>query len=157
MSREINLDDGYSIRIHPGYGMEVFMRKSEPGVFLNAHGDEVAVQIAQEAGFNTEVLLHEKERRAKVSQAEAEINKLYAGAGAEKVVKDRNGYSLVDIGFDRFVVRDPEGRAVNTNPVSGAVAEKLFDQLVPAKVEAASASAPKQNKPGAAGGPAAAQ
>lgn len=157
MSVEINLDDGYTIRVHPGYGMEVFMRKSLPGVFLNAHGDEVSVSVAKEAGFDVDALGREKERRAKVSEAEAKINELYAGAGKEKIVKERNGYALVDIGFDRYVVKDPEGRAVNTNPVSGAVAEKLFDQLVPQGAGQSGQPNAGTNKPGAAGGRAAAQ
>lgn len=131
MSIEINLDDGYTIRVHPAYGMEVFMKKSNPGVFYNGHGDEISPQLAKEAGFPTELLLAEKERRAKVSEAEAAINKLYEGAGTEKVVAERNGYSLVDIGFDRFQVRDPHGHPVNANPVNGEVGKKLFDQLVP--------------------------
>lgn len=131
MKVEINLDDGYTIRVHPGYGMEVFMKKSNPGVFYNAHGDEISAVLAKEAGFPTEQLLAEKDRRGKVAEAEAAINKMYAGAGKETIVKERRGYALVDIGFDRFVVKDPHGHPVNANPVGKDVGEKLFDQLVP--------------------------
>lgn len=130
MGRVIDLDEGYSIRIHPVMGMDIYMKKSEPGVFLNGHGDEIAAQLAAEAGFPVEMLLKEKERLAKIGEASAAINKLYADA-REKVVKQRRGYALVDIGYGRFVVKDPQGHALNANPVAEAVAGQLFDQVVP--------------------------
>lgn len=137
MSKHIDVDRGVLMRYLEGTGIQVYMYVDEPGVFLNAFGKEVSEDLAKQAGFDVERLSRERVKRERMKAAfaaiEAEIDNSEA---KENVVEERDGFRLIDIGLGRYMIKDPEGASLNPVPVTEQIAKKLFDQLVPVKVEA---------------------
>lgn len=85
-----------------------------PGHFYNEHGDEVAPQLAAEAGFDVEKLTKERKKRERIAQAQAMIEAEFSDAPTKReVVKEENGYKVVHVGNDRHNVEDPEGNVLN--------------------------------------------
>lgn len=131
--RKIDYDRGVEFRRTPS-GITVYMYLDSPGVFLNAHGGEVSKELAREAGFDIVRLIRERERRTALDAALAEVNKQFSYVGPETVVKERDGYTLINLGNGRFVVRYPDGANAGT-PMDAVMAEALFNNLVPAKAK----------------------
>jgi len=71
MSGNIDYDRGVVKRIHPNLGVDVYMYRDDPGVFLNAFGTEVDVELAKSCGFDVDKL--EKAKRKKEMMAKAMI------------------------------------------------------------------------------------
>lgn len=129
----IDLDRGVHSRTDPVTGMEVYMYVDEPGVYRSAHGTEVSLSLAERTGFPVEE--HAKKRRIQLARKSA-LDKVEAELAladrAEKVVtKERDGFKVVDIGYDRFRVYSPDGDLLTPEPVSLHVALTLLDELVP--------------------------
>lgn len=128
----MDADRGYMMRVIDGIGIQVFMYVDEPGVFRNAFGQEVDTALANQAGFDVERLTRERKKREALKAAYAKIeDEMAASEVKQEVVKERNGYEMVDIGLGRFHIKDPEGKLLTTTPVSNEIAERLFDQIAP--------------------------
>lgn len=130
----IDLDRGVQSRSDPQTGMEVYMYWDEPGVYRSAHGTEIALAIAERCGFPIEE--HLKQRRIKEALKSAH-DKVMAdlassNPGANTVVEEKEGFKLVDIGYDRYQVYSPDGDVLHPQPLTLHVAKTLLDQLVPA-------------------------
>jgi len=129
----INLDRGVHSRTDPGTGMEVYMYVDDPGVYLSAHGTEVDVELARRAGFPIDEQM--KKRHIKLALKNAQDKVLAELAEADKsekvVVKEKAGFKVVDIGYDRYRVHDPDGDLLTPSPLSLRESVILLDQLVP--------------------------
>ena len=134
----IDLDRPLRMRVLDGTGIQVYMYIDEPGVFRNAFGQEVSETLAKQAGYEVERLGRERMKREKMKAAFAAIEREMDTASdiEEKVLVERSGYKLVDIGLGRTVITDPDGSKLTTMPVPQELGQKLFDELVP-KAEAA--------------------
>lgn len=127
----IDYDRGVQKRLHPT-GISVFMYKDQPGVFYNAHGKEVAPSLATECGYKTERLLREKLRREKMTAAQIAIDEEFGYSDKQHVVvAERDGYQLVDIGLDRFIIEDNEGVSLTPRHLTRAESQAVFDKVVP--------------------------
>ena len=127
------------IRFVPDLGMEIYMYKDDPGVFLNAYGTPVHPDLARKAGYDVDKYLKVKQRRDLMSQAASEIERRLAleasQPGSRNVIKERDGFRLVQIGNGRCVVEDPDGTVLTGNAVINLeAASSLFEVLVPQKV-----------------------
>lgn len=129
----IDLDRGVHSRSDPGTGMEVYMYVDEPGVYRSAHGTEVNIDLARRAGFPVEE--HAKKRKIQLALKAASDRVMAelaeADAGVKKVVSEKEGFQIVDLGYDRYQVLSPDGDVLNTRPLSEHEAEILLEQLVP--------------------------
>lgn len=135
---KIDLDRGVHSRTHPATGMDVYMYVDDPGVYLTAHGTPVPEELAVQAGFPTQE--YAKKRRIKLALAAAH-NKVMqelaeANQGEKIVTKERDGFRVVDLGYDRYQVLSPDGDVLNTTYLSLNHALILLDQLVPPEEEA---------------------
>lgn len=134
MARTLKIDynRGVTKRSVSRINMDIFMYKDTPGVYLNAFGDEVDLELAKEAGFPVEKhALLRKHRDAMVAAEEKIREKL--DTGEQTVIETKRGYTLIDIGLDRFQVKDPEGGVVNAVPMAEGAAKILFGQLTKGK------------------------
>lgn len=95
--KEQAYDRGVQKRLHPA-GLEVYMFVDQPGVFFNAHGNEMDPSLAHEAGFPTEDLLKEKARRDRIADATARIDEEFSVEGKRDVVAEVNGYRIAKLG-----------------------------------------------------------
>ena len=134
--RCIDIDRGVSIREHKGTDSKVFMFKEKPGVYLNAHGDEVSETVAREAGFPVEQFRRERLRAEKLADAAALVEAEMASPTAPEasVVNERGGFKMLDMGFGRYLIETTEGDRVTPKAVGLAVAASLFAKLAPAPV-----------------------
>ncbi len=57
---------------------EVLMRKDRPGVFYDAHGNQVSEELARQAGFPVERLKREGEKQRRLAEARAKIEAEFA-------------------------------------------------------------------------------
>jgi len=129
----IDLDRGVHQRQHPATGIAVYMYVDTPGVYLNAYGSEVSPELALEAGFDVDKLakmrLRQERIKAARDQIEAEIDAL--DDGDTKIVRERDGFTIVDIGLGRYIIKDPDGNALISQPQSRAIADALIEKLSP--------------------------
>lgn len=136
----MDINRGLEIRKHPSTGAEIYMVignkelgvPPEPGVYYNINDLPVSEDMAAEAGFPVEQHRKAREKAAALAKASAVIEAQYAGVEAKnEVIAERRGYKLLDIGMDRYAVLDPDGTNLTPKYISPAIAQHVFDQLVP--------------------------
>ena len=126
----IDLNRGVTIRRQPTTGVQVFMYKDTPGVFLNAHGTEVDPELAKSAGFNTEALLKDKLKRERMAVAMSTIEEEFSsGPAMRETVREADGFKLIAVGLGRHKVLDPDGEELHDKPLTLEEANLLLDQL----------------------------
>lgn len=128
------------------HGVEVFMYKDDPGIYLSASGAMVSEALAKDAGFPVVPLKKKGEMKRVLAEAHAEIEQRFQAA-TEKVLKTSKDYVIVSLGEKRYVIRDSNGTQIHDNPFSHRDAMRLFEKLVPiaeakAAQEAAEGPAP---------------
>lgn len=133
MAFNIDLDRGVHSRQDPQTGMDVHMYVDEPGVYRSSHGTVVDVELARRSGFPVDEQLKLRHRQQAVQAAQdkvlAELDA--ANLGERVVYAEREGFKVLDIGYDRFDVLSPEGDKLNKSPMGKREAVILLDQLVP--------------------------
>lgn len=136
-ARAIDYDRGVIINVHKQTGMDVFMYLDTPGVYLNAHGGEVSEKLASEAGYDTVRWGKQRLIRERTADAHARIKEeLEEAASQRRVVAERNGFQILDLGLGRHqVLHDGEVLTKEVLPLD--LAEELLEQLAPSQVEAA--------------------
>ncbi len=113
-------------------GVEIFMYKDEPGVFRNAFGDTVALELAEQAGYDVAHLGQIRAKRQRLSEAHAAIEaEFQSSETTREVVQEINGYQLVSIGLGRHEVLDPEGNKLSTDPLTRQEADVLIKAMIP--------------------------
>lgn len=146
----IDLNRGVTIRYHPS-GMAVYMYKAEPGVFYNAFAVEVTAKVAAQAGFNTNTLLKERQKRDRIAHAHAAIEREFAGAHESREVLERAGYKVFHVGLGNHDLVDPEGNKLNPVPLPEEATMRLLDALCPPEAEVV--DEPEEPEPAPADGP----
>lgn len=132
MGRVIDYDRGVTIRKDEKTGVEVFMYKDTPGVFLSIQGTEVSAELARMAGYSVDKLLKQREMRRLLSVAEAEIRaRLETAEESAKIVLEKGGFTVLDIGLGRHRVLGPDGDPITNEVLPLEQATLLLDQLVP--------------------------
>ncbi len=133
MARRIDVDRGVMIRKDHKFGIEVFMYKDTPGVFLDAHGKEVSAALAKRAGYDIERLITERKIAEAKKKAFADIEAQFRQEGAAHgptVVKETDsGYKLVDLGMNRHNVVSPDGAKMNSSYLTKHEGVALLTEL----------------------------
>lgn len=133
MAFKIDLDRGVHQRIDLGTGMDIYMYVDTPGVYLTLHGTEVDVELARRAGFPVEEQL--KKRRVQQALVAAQDRVLaelqVADQSVKVVVKEADGFKIIDIGYDRYQVLSPDDDVLTPSPLNLRSAVILLGQLVP--------------------------
>lgn len=141
MPKNIDVDRGVTIKMHEKYGMYIYMYKDTPGVYLDTFGKEVPAELAKEAGYDINKLGKSRQYMEKLNVAKAAIAaelEQPAEDAPKKVVKERDGIRVVDMGRGRFLVETDEGPLTDV-PLAEDTAMGLLDTLAP--------EAPKAAKP----------
>lgn len=132
---EIDLNRGVTIKTHPS-GVQLYMYKDTPGVYLTAHGIEAPQKMAKEAGFEVERLrkaLVKKERMAAALQA---VEQEFSGSEApHKEVAAKDGFRVMSIGFGKHDLIDPDDNKINPRPLTKQEAMALLDTFTSEKKE----------------------
>jgi hypothetical protein len=132
----IDLNRGVEIRKHKLSGMQIFMYRDTPGVYLNAFAKEVPEKLAQEAGFPIKEYSRKrvaKERMAKAMSAiEAELE---VPEDDRPVLAERGGYRVIGLGLGRAHVTDEDGTPLTQEPVAADYALKLLTELAGPEVD----------------------
>lgn len=132
MAFNIDYDRGVTFNMHGPSGVNVYMYDGEPGVFRNAHGTLVSDELAQQAGFDVATLKRKRLMKERMKDA---MDKITAELATEETkarpVRARGGFKVMDIGFERFQVVDPDGTPLTDKPLPRQQAEALLVQLTP--------------------------
>lgn len=133
----INFDRPTIIRRIPDLGMDVFMYKDAPGVFLSAHGTEVGIELARRAGFDVERWQKVKLRRERQAAAMDLIEKEMGDeldTGRKTLVEERAGFRIFKAGNSgQHWVEDPDGVSLTKGtPLTLELARMILNNLVPA-------------------------
>lgn len=144
--RAIDYDRGVSIREDPKTGVQVFMYKDTPGVYLDVFGHEVSEELAKAASFDVENLSKARQRRERMAAAMAAIAADLPMDTDLKTVKERDGFKIVEYGMGRHRVEDPDGNTLNTIPLPKEQAFLLLDNLAPEPKPAAREKGQKDPK-----------
>ena len=157
----IDLDRGVHMRAHPSLGMDIYMYVgrprdpskpesdwvgADPGIYFDAHGNEVSNVLAEQAGFDVES--HTKQHKIKVALEEAGKEVLVRfGETKNEVVKERAGFKIKDIGVGRHNVEDPDGNVLNgRQPLTLDQANILLSHLAPVMKEEEEAKKAEKKK-----------
>ncbi len=105
-----------------------------PGVYINAFGNDVPEALAAGAGFDVERLGKLRVRHERMAMAKEAIEAELGMAEAERNVKlERAGFKLLDLGLERYHIEDPDGNLLTPMPVPESIAMTLLNQLSPEK------------------------
>lgn len=136
--RHIDYDRGVVIRKAQDLGIEVFMYKDEPGVFLSALGRPVAATLAKRAGYDIDALARLRQHRELLAVAARSIADRVGVAeptSSGKTIKEIDGYKVVLLGMNRHVVVGPAGELLTEGV---ALDEKTALEVLKDVAEAAS-------------------
>ena len=124
---EIDLNRGVTIKTHPS-GVQLYMYKDAPGVYLTAHGIEAPQKLAKEAGFDVDKLRKALVKKERMAQAlEAVEQEFSAPESSHKVVAEKDGFSVMAIGFGKHNLIDPDDNKINPRPLTKQEAMALLD------------------------------
>lgn len=130
--RAIDYDRGVIIKIVAQLGMDVFMYVDDPGVFYSATGNRVSEELASQAGYDVKALGQKRDMKLRMQKASDAIREEYrameALGGQKTVVKELNGFKVVDLGGGRYVIETPEGDQL-TAIVEKDIALKVLPQI----------------------------
>ena len=133
MAMKINLDRGVVVsrqKVEQG-GVYVYMYMDEPGIYLNEHGHKVSESFAASVGLDVAKYAKERIRRDKMAeykkQVEAEL--ALVDVETEVVLKEVNGFKLIELPAGRANVKDADGELINTTPIPLYDAEVLLKAL----------------------------
>jgi hypothetical protein len=127
----IDLNRGVEIRKHRQSGMQIFMYRDTPGVYLNAFAKEIPAHLAKEAGFPVEDYSRKRLAKEKMGAAMAAIEaELATGEGEQQeILAEAGGYKVVALGLGRAKLFDTEGNALTEEPMAKDYALKLLAEL----------------------------
>lgn len=133
MAFNIDLDRGVHTRSDPQTGMDVHMYVDEPGVYRSSHGNVIDTAIAARAGFPIEEQAKAKRRQDALKAAHDKVLRELdeANTGERIVLAERDGFKIIDIGYDRYMVQDPDGDNLTPKPLNKREAVVLLEELVP--------------------------
>lgn len=131
VKKNIDFDRGVIFATHPQLGLSVYMYVDAPGKYINAFGKEISETLAKEAGFEVERYAKDRRRREMLAKAAQAIDSELESVEEPKaaVVLEKEGFKVLDIGYGRFNVNDPDGNMLNATPLSQELAEKLVERL----------------------------
>jgi hypothetical protein len=139
----INLDRGVLIRSVQDTGMDVYMYRDDPGVYLTAIGNEVPEKIAEQAGFNVDRFRRLRNRKLGMARAAELLDEETALADNESqrtAVYDKDGFKVILYGLGRHIVEDPDGNNLTPGAaLSLEAATRLADALASKGPDAAPA------------------
>lgn len=132
MAFNIDYDRGVHKRTDLVSGVNIYMYVDDPGVYYNEHGTQVDEQLARQAGFPVDEQVKKRELKKRLKAAhDAIMKELQVAAETKVVVKEKKGFSIVDIGLERHQILSPEGDVLTEHPLPRAEAEKVLDMIVP--------------------------
>ncbi len=114
-------------------GVEVYMYKDDPGVYLNAFGLPISEDLAKRAGFDIERFRRGHAFKDHMAKAEEQwkAQKGVADEAAHETVIERAGWKVNHISLGRHHIYDPDGNRITTTMVTREEALDLLDALVP--------------------------
>ena len=131
-TKNVDYNRGLTKKIHLKTGVDVYMYKDTPGVYLNAYGTPVTEDFAKEAGFDTVTYGKEKLKRERIAQVTAMVEaELSTGHTTREIVEEVNGFKVIHIGLERYTVEDPDANVLTGTPLPLDTASKLLSQLNP--------------------------
>ena len=132
MPKKIDYARGVHKKVTPEK-IAVFMYDDEPGVFYNVFGVVYTNDIIPaKAGFNVEYYNKIKLQKERMGAAKQLIEQeLGLADGNSKVIEEYEGFSLVQLNKDSFVVKDPEGSALTPLPLPKSAAQEVFLSIKP--------------------------
>jgi len=123
------------IRLIGHLNMEIYMYKDDPGVYLNAYGHPVPIELAQEAGYDVTRLATERRRKEALGMAAQAIDEEFASAksGQRTVVAEHGGFKVVLLSKGRHTVEDSDGQCLTpgstlTRDIAEGVAKSMARQ-----------------------------
>lgn len=124
----IDLDRGVVMRNHR-QGFKVCMYVDQPGYYYTINGQEVSEDVAKGAGFDVAKLAVERQRRAKLAEAQRQIDAEFGALAEGMVVHEAGGYKVVHLSDGGFGIEDPDGNMLTDNSLPREQAVTLADQL----------------------------
>jgi hypothetical protein len=126
------------------------MYADTPGIYLNVQGLPVTSDLAARAGFDVDKYYKARVKRERMAAAQLVIEQeLNESNSKKKVIKERNGWAIVALGFGKHVIEDPDGQSVSERTLTGEEAAVVFDHLVPIGEEDGGEAAEAEEAPAA--------
>jgi hypothetical protein len=127
----IDLDRGVQMSSHPSLGIDIYMYIDDPGIYYTAHGNPISSELARAAGFDVDAF--EKKHKIKLALAKANQTVLdeFNENPGPKLVEERDGFKIMDIGMGRHNVVGPDGDVLHKTPITLEQANILLDNLAP--------------------------
>lgn len=120
-------------------GIEVYMYLDLPGVYYNSYELPVSETLAASAGFDIVKFGKMKKRREQLALAMEAIDmdlEMQDFNEAHEIVLERGGFSVVNIGLGRHIIKDPEGGKLVDRPLTLEEAKAALEKLVPTPEQA---------------------
>lgn len=127
----IDLNKGVVYKMVPESRIRVYMYAQQPGVYLDAFGNQLSEVFAKQAGFDTDTLRTERTRQTRMAEALAAINSEFEVPedGGSAIYK-KGAFSVIALGMGRHNIVDEEGNVLNDIPLTEDEAKKTVGHLV---------------------------
>ena len=133
----VDLDRGVQMSSHSILGIDVYMYLDDPGIYYDAHGNILPMEVAEQSGgFDTVTLERKRKIKAALHDANEDVLKKFGEADGPVLVEERDGFTILDYGMDRYKVFGPDDKvnALHKLFLPLAQAKVLLDHLAPVKV-----------------------
>lgn len=135
MRKAVRFDKKNPKKFETAYGgLEVYMYKDSPGIFYDAHGNEVNEKLAGIAGFPINKLANERKRKERLAAFKDQVDKELALISEDDpiVLAERDGWKIVQAPGGRARIMTTDGDYITPLPVTQEEAFQLLDLTFPA-------------------------
>lgn len=137
MRKAVQFDEKNKYKFTPAYGgLEVYMYKDNPGVYYDAHGNEVSEKMAGLAGFPTSKLAQERKRKERLEKFKEQVDQELALMNEDDpvVLAEAGNYQVVQAPGGRARIMTKDGEFLTPIPITKNEAMKLLDLTAEPKV-----------------------
>lgn len=128
----IDLNRGVRMSKDPISQLEVYMYFDDPGVYLTPQGKQVPAEVAERAGYDVAALQKQHNKKARMADFQSMLDSEYGDAAERKVLEERDGYKLVEVGtLGNVMVLDDEDKPLVLTPLPLDIGTELFDKMAP--------------------------
>lgn len=131
----IDLNRGVRMSKDPITQLEVYMYFDDPGVYLTPQGKNVPAEVAERAGYDVSALKKQHDKKSRMADFQSMLDSEYGDAAERKVLEERDGYKLVEVGtLGNVMVLDDEDKPLVLTPLPLDIGTELFDKMAPKPV-----------------------
>lgn len=131
----IDLNRGVRMSKDPLTQLEVYMYFDDPGHYLTPQGGVVPEEVAERAGYDIKRYAQARNKKSRMADFQSMLDNEYGDAAERKVLAERDGYKLVEVGtLGNVMVLEDDDKPLVLTPLPLDIGTELFNKMAPKSV-----------------------